>query len=141
VAYFEDFSELIAPDRRSAARSLYDVLATVEGMVDPDLFLARLRAQGLLDDAAARRYRSDETIELTVARPNKKSSSDTTVVLQQSAGSTVQVAAPPSSSDSRQQVQGLGLATATLDRAASQYSLLGRLNAGAMGQIHLAKGP
>lgn len=95
MAYFEDFSELIAPDRRSAARSLYDVLATVEGMVDPDLFLARLRAQGLLDDAAARRYRSDETIELTVARPNKKSSSDTTVVLQQSAGSTVQVAAPP----------------------------------------------
>lgn len=139
MAYFEDFSELIAPDRLSAARSLYDVLATVEGMVDPDLFLARLRAQGLLDDAAARRYRSDETIELTVVRPNKKSSSDTTVVLQQSAGSTVQVATPPSSSDSRQQVQGIGLATVTLDRAASQYSLLGRLNAGAMGQIHLAK--
>lgn len=139
MTHFEAFSELIEPDRRSAARSLYDVLATVEGVVDPDLFLARLRAQGLLDDSAARRFRSDETIELTVVRPNKKSSSDATVVLQQSAGSTVQVATPRSSSDSRQQAQTIGIATATFDRATSQYSLLGRLNAGAMGQIHLAK--
>lgn len=138
---FEDFLTLIAPPQRDAAHRLYEALAAAHNPVDPDLFVARLRDQGLVDEATVRDYLPDETIELTVIRPCQPAASDdTTVVLEQAAGRGERPGVPPANpSPGQPPVQGFGIDIAPADPIRSRYHLLGRLSAGAMGQIHLAK--
>ncbi len=135
---FENLAALIEPEQRAAARQIYDALAAAQGPVDPEIFLARLQAQGLVDDATVRRYQPDETIDLTVVRPYRRTAADTTVVVAPAARSK-QPSATPADAASREPVQGFGLSAVNADFTPSRYSLLGRLSAGAMGEIQLAK--
>ena len=134
---FEHLFEQIAPEQRGKARCLHDTLLAADGVVDPDLFATHLRDQGLLDEATVRRYQMEDTVELTVVRDVRRPRADATV-LAQPAASTEQPAALPDPSSGRL-VGGFGLAATPSDPASSRYSLLGRINAGAMGEIQLAK--
>ncbi|MDG4555426.1 MAG: serine/threonine protein kinase [Candidatus Competibacter sp.] len=133
----ERLFDLIAPEQRNKARCLHDTLAATDGFVDPDLFAARLLDQGLLDEATVYRYQTEDTIELTVVRDPRPPGSDAAAPRARSAATTESAATlvdpsrfPPAG--------GFGLA-ATPSPASSRYSLLGRINAGAMGEIQLAK--
>ena len=134
---FEHLFEQIAPEQRGKARCLHDTLLAADGVVDPDLFATHLRDQGLLDEATVRRYQMEDTVELTVVRDVRRPRADATV-LAQPAARTEQPAALPDPGSGRL-VGGFGLAATPSDPASSRYSLLGRINAGAMGEIQLAK--
>ncbi len=134
---FERLFDQIAPEQQSKARRLHDTLAAADGTVDPDLFATHLCDQGLLDEATVRRYQMEDTIELTVVRDVGRPRADATV-LAQPAARTERPAALPDPSSSRL-VSGFGLAATPSDPASPRYSLLGRINAGAMGEIQLAK--
>lgn len=139
---FEDVAELIAPKQRDAARRLYEALTAAQDTVDPEIFLARLRDQGLMDEATVRRYRPDETIELTMVRPRRASTADAAddaAVLEPTIKGDGRRVTPTANTDAEPPLQGFGLNIAPSDAPDSHYHLLGPLSAGAMGQIHLAK--
>lgn len=134
---FERLFERIAPEQRDKARRLRDTLTVADGIVDPDRFAAQPCEQGLLDGATLHGDPMEDTIELTVVRDISQPDSDVTVLRAKAAATTGQPAVSPDPGDCRS-VGGFGLA-ATSDPASSRYSLLGRINAGAMGEIQLAK--
>lgn len=135
---FERLFKRIAPEQRDKARRLRDTLTAADGIVDLDRFAAQPCEQGLLDEATLHGDPMEDTIELTVVRDISQPDSDVTVLRAKTAATIKQPAASPDPGDCRS-VGGFGLAATSSDLASSRYSLLGRINAGAMGEIQLAK--
>jgi serine/threonine-protein kinase len=135
---FERFADLIAPEQHGEAHRLYDALAATEGTVDADLFVARLRDRGLLQEAAVRRHPLEDTIELTIVRDVGKPQPDATVPSTRPSEDAGQSATLPYPKGFRPP-GGFGIAALPSEAESSRYNLLGRLSAGAMGEIQLAK--
>lgn len=134
---FEPFSGRVVPAQRDAARRMYETLAA-QGTVDPDRFLAYLDDQGWLDEATVLLHCPDETTVRTVVRAIRRPEPDATVIRHQQPIQSIENSAT-ANQDLPQPVSGFGIAVDTFDATASRYNLLGRLSAGAMGEIQLAQ--
>ncbi|MCB1812895.1 MAG: hypothetical protein KDK04_14420, partial [Candidatus Competibacteraceae bacterium] len=129
----------IEPSHKAAARALLQTLAEQHGQLPPDYVVARLRDAGLLSDAAFQQYHADATLEITQpGQPRPDPVWADTVV--RGTADTVVLAAPIAPQTS-EPAPGRETAEHTAESAArlSNYQLLGRLNAGGMGEIQLAR--
>ncbi|MEZ5590401.1 MAG: serine/threonine protein kinase [Gammaproteobacteria bacterium] len=136
---FEDFESLIDPPHKAAARTLLQTLAEQHSQLPPDDVVARLRDAGLLSDAAFQQYHADATLEITQpGQPQPDPVWADTVV--RGTADTVVLAAPiaPQTSEPAPEQEAAEHTAASTARL-SNYQLLGRLNAGGMGEIQLAR--
>ncbi|MEZ5584570.1 MAG: hypothetical protein R3F37_19020 [Candidatus Competibacteraceae bacterium] len=130
---FEPFATLIQPERVPDARTVYRELVA-QGETNPDVLATRLHERGLLNDAGFRRYHADSTIELTVVHDRRQPDAEATIP--QTPTDTEKTlpyadGIPPTS--------GFGINAAPSVTEPFRYDLLGRLSAGAMGEIQVAK--